>query len=143
VDVTHPNAAAQLEAVEDTLAELEVDHIPCVLALNKIDLLPPDGDYLASLPPSGAAVPVSAHTGQGMDMLLAAIEAALEQFLQPITVHLPYERGDLLSLLHERGQVDQEEHGAAGITIHARVAPRLLPYFADYLHSPLPADRET
>ena len=28
VDVTHPNAAEQIEAVEDTLAELEVDHPP-------------------------------------------------------------------------------------------------------------------
>jgi len=143
VDVTHPNAAAQLEAVEDTLAELEVDHIPCVQALNKIDQLPPDSDCFSGVPVGGAAVPVSAHTGQGIELLLVAIEAALEQFLQPITVYLPYARGDLLSLLHERGQVDQEEHGADGFTIYARIAPRLLPYFADYLRSPQPADRET
>ena len=143
VDVTHPNAAAQLEAVEDTLAELEVDHIPCVLALNKIDQLPPDSDRISSLPVSRAAVPISAHTGQGIELLLVAIEAALEQFLQPIAVHLPYERGDLLSLLHERGQVDQEEHGADGITIYARVAPRLLPYFADYLRATQPVESDS
>ncbi|MCB8972322.1 MAG: hypothetical protein H6654_02120 [Ardenticatenaceae bacterium] len=40
VDATHPNAAAQMESVEDTLAELEVDHLPTVVALNKIDQLP-------------------------------------------------------------------------------------------------------
>ena len=28
VDTTHPQAAAQVEAVEDTLAELEVEHLP-------------------------------------------------------------------------------------------------------------------
>ena len=39
VDVTHPNAAEQIEAVEDTLAELEVDHLPLVIALNKADQL--------------------------------------------------------------------------------------------------------
>jgi GTPase len=40
VDVTHPNAAAQMESVAEILAELEVEHLPQITALNKIDLLP-------------------------------------------------------------------------------------------------------
>jgi GTP-binding protein HflX len=44
VDATHPNAAAQIEAVEDTLALLELDHLPLVVALNKVDQLPADSD---------------------------------------------------------------------------------------------------
>jgi GTP-binding protein HflX len=133
VDATHPNALAQLESVEDTLAELEVDNLPCVLALNKVDLLPPDSDLLGRFELSGAVTAVSAHTGQGIEELLIAIEAALEQYLQPIVVHLPYERGDLIALLHERGQVDQEEHGPDGAIIYARLAPGLIPYFSDYI----------
>ena len=39
VDATHPNAAAQMESVADILAELEIDHLPQVVALNKVDLL--------------------------------------------------------------------------------------------------------
>jgi GTPase len=138
VDATHPNALAQLESVEDTLAELEVDHIPCVLALNKVDLLPPESDALAQFDAQGAVTAVSAYTGQGMEELLVAIEAALEQYLRPLVVHLPYDRGDLLSLLHERGQVDQEEHGEDGVTVYARLAPGLAPYFANYLAETAP-----
>jgi GTP-binding protein HflX len=133
VDATHPNAPAQLESVEDTLAELEVEHLPCVLALNKVDLLPSDSDLLSRFEMSGPVTAVSAHTGQGIEELLIAIEAALEGYLQPIVVHLPYDRGDLISLLHERGQVDQEEHDADGAIIYARLAPGLIPYFSDYI----------
>lgn len=135
VDATHANANAQMESVEDTLAELEVDHLPQVVALNKIDLLPEPEEALArlSLPPGTAAVPVSAVTGQGMAELLTAVDAALQKFLQPLAIMLPYQRGDLLSLFHERGQIDDEKHLPEGIQIYGRLPGRLFPYFKKYV----------
>ncbi len=141
VDATHPQAQAQMEAVEDTLAELEVEQLPMVIALNKIDQLSA-GDRAAltatlMLTFSAPAVPVSALTGEGIEELLIAVEAAAEQYMMPLRVHLPYHRGDLLSLFHERGQVDQEEHGPDGITLLGRLPRRLQPAFASY-QIPLP-----
>ena len=135
VDTTHPHAAAQVEAVEDTLAELEIDHLPTVVALNKIDLLPKDADPARELGVSPIAVPVSARTGQGIADLLVAVEAAMVRYLRPLIVLLPYQRGDLLSLLYERGQVDSEEHNADGVLIHGQLPARLLPYFESYIVS--------
>ena len=135
VDTTHPHAAAQVEAVEDTLAELEIDHLPTVVALNKIDLLPKGADPARELGVSPVAVPVSARTGQGIAELLVAVEAAMVRYLRPLIVLLPYQRGDLLSLLYERGQVDSEEHNADGVLIHGRLPARLLPYFESYIVS--------
>jgi GTPase len=132
VDATHPQAAAQVEAVEDTLAELEVDHLPRVIALNKADLLPEGANPAETLGIEDPAVLVSARTGQGMDDLLVAIEAAMVGTLLPIQVQIPYQRGDLVSLFHERGQVDGEEHGADGVTMYGRLPSRLLPYFEPY-----------
>lgn len=132
VDVTHPNAMAQVESVEDTLAELEVEHLPTVIALNKIDALPKDLDPMANLDLEHPAIPVSAYTGEGIDELLVAIEAAMMKYLVPLKIHLPYQRGDLLSMIHERGQVDSEEHGVDGVTVHARLPERLTPYFEAY-----------
>ncbi len=40
VDVTHANALEQAKAVEQTLKEIQSDHIPMVVAINKIDQLP-------------------------------------------------------------------------------------------------------
>lgn len=132
VDATHPQAAAQVEAVEDTLAELEVDHLPRVVALNKADLLPAGVNPAETLGIEDPAVLVSARTGQGMDDLLVAVEAAMVGSLLPVQVQLPYKRGDLLSLFHERGQVDGEEHGAEGVMMYGRLPARLLPYFEPY-----------
>ncbi|MCA9936592.1 MAG: GTPase HflX [Ardenticatenaceae bacterium] len=133
VDVTHPQAAAQIEAVEDTLAELEVDDLPVVMALNKIDLLPDDADPLHDLELFGPAVLVSARKRLGFDELMVAVEAAMVQYLQPLHVKLPYKRGDLLAMLYERGQVDGEEHGSDGVEVYGRLPPRLFPYFKLYM----------
>lgn len=135
VDVTHPHVVAQVESVEDTLAELEIDHLPLVVALNKIDQATEahvaDVEHLLDL--TVPAVRVSAHTGEGIEALLLAIEAAMVRLFEPLTVLLPYQRGDLLSLLYERGQVDGEEHGPEGVRVYGRLPQRLLPYFEPYL----------
>ena len=132
VDATHPHAAAQIESVEDILAELEVDHLPQIAALNKVDLMSESEIQDLDLPVPGVAVPVSALTGKGVDAILAAIEAVMEQHMQPLSIMLPYHRGDLLSLYHERGLVDSEEHRGDGIMIHGRMPDRLVPYFREF-----------
>ncbi len=132
VDATHPNATAQKESVEDILAELEIDHLPTVIALNKVDLLSDDYDPTSKFPESGVTVPISALKGQGIDTLLLAIEALMEQQFLPLTVLLPYDRGDLMSLFHERGQVSSENHSVEGIRIIGRLPHRIVPYFSGY-----------
>lgn len=132
VDTTHPHATAQLESVDDTLAELEVDHLPTVIALNKIDMLPEGEMPFADIELDKPAVHVSAKTGEGIDDLLVAIEAAMTQYLHPITIKLPYARGDLRSMFYERGQVDSEESMADGLKLYGRLPQRLLPYFEPY-----------
>jgi len=131
VDVTHPHFLAQMDAVEDTLAELEVDHLPMVIALNKADLLQ-DRSVLDGLELMAPAAVVSARTGRGLEELLTLIEATMVGLLEPIHIHLPYERGDLLSLFYERGQVDGENHTATGVDLHGRIPGRLLPVFEPF-----------
>lgn len=136
VDATHPQAAAQIESVEDILAELEVDQLPTIMALNKIDRLPPNADPAEGLPIEHVAVPTSALTGKGIDELLVAIEAVIETQFPPIVVKLPYSRGDLVSMFHERGQVSTETHEADGVLIYGRLPERLQPYFKEYKADP-------
>ena len=134
VDVTHPNAAEQIEAVEDTLAELEADHLPMVIALNKADQLTDAEDVVRELDLSIPATLVSARTGNGIEELLIMIEAAMVQLLQPVEVLIPYTRGDLLSLFYERGQIDQENHTGEGVHLFGRVPERLIPVFEPFQH---------
>ena len=76
VDISHPNAAEQVEVVEDILRDLKLTETPRVLALNKVDLL--DSDSGAGFVPSAdgiKAVLTSAVTGAGLHELLQAVSA--------------------------------------------------------------------
>jgi GTP-binding protein HflX len=139
VDVTHPNARQQIQAVEDTLAELNVHDAPTVLAFNKLDALTPErraeaemrlGDLLAE------GSPLSALTGAGVSSLLERLEQALYADLVPVQVVIPYTDGHLISLFHEQGHVERTEHLEEGVRMEGRVPQRLAPRFAAYKPKP-------
>jgi GTPase len=129
VDISHPNAMNQAEAVLETLKTIEAEHIPVVTVLNKIDLL---SDPLAArnavkLFPQSVAV--SAYTGIGIDDLLNSIETTLYETFTPIQIRLPYQQGQLISLFHEFGQIERLEHGRKDVLIQGRIPGRLLAQF--------------
>ena len=74
VDISHPNAAEQVEVVEDILRDLELTDTPRVLALNKVDLLD-SGNGAGSVPSTEGikAVLTSAVSGAGLHELLKAV----------------------------------------------------------------------
>jgi GTP-binding protein HflX len=136
-DVSHESVLEHIETVEDTLAEIDVPPVPRILVWNKLDLH--QGQPLPALPNGSmynAVVPVSAHTGEGIDALRTAIEKTLAQSLYRIRLKLPYERGDLVSLLHERGNVSHQEHLPDGIMLSVQLPAALYERFKNYqLHS--------
>ncbi len=122
VDLSHPNAREQIEAVEDTLAEIEVPSIPRILVLNKADLW--NGrQYPADYWSRGynAVVPVSAREGTGLPQLLAEIEHILIEQMVEIQLHIPYKRGDLLSQIHALGVIDEETSTESGTRVRAHL----------------------
>lgn len=133
IDATHPQAAAQAEAVHDTLGELEIDTLPTIVALNKIDQLDDDEkdptdakNQLAELASNyKTAIPVSALTGKGIDRLLQVIEDSLSANWVAVDVVIPYQQGALTALFHQQGVVEKETHTAAGVRIVGRVPGRL------------------
>lgn len=133
VDITHQNARAQAEAVHETLEEIEAGHLPTLVALNKIDKLnDPEGarQVLTNFP---SAVAISALTGEGIDDLLDVVSNNLYENYPAITVRLPYDEGGLISLFHERGQVERIEHGNGAVELRGRIPGRLLAQFKPFL----------
>ena len=134
VDITHPNAAAQAEAVEQTLAEIEADHIPVLTVLNKMDqLADPEGaqQILEAFPKS---VAISALTGRGIKELLELVRKELYETYVPLTVKLPFQEGSLISLFHEMGQVERSESERGGVLLQGRVPGRLVAQFWPFTH---------
>lgn len=132
VDITHPNAQEQAKAVYQTLEEIEADHIPVLVALNKIDKLQDPRKARQTLADFPHTVAISAITGEGItDLLKATSEQLFENYI-PVSVLLPYEEGNLISMFHEQGQVERIENGPGGVMIQGRLPGRLLAQFASF-----------
>jgi len=132
VDSTHLNMREQAEAVHQTLAEIEADHIPILTVMNKIDRLKDPTKALIALHDFPNSVAISALTGLGMDDLLQMVNDQLFEKYVSIAVSLPYQQGNLISQFHELGQVDLIEHVRGGVEIHGKLPGRLLAKFRQY-----------
>ncbi len=134
VDTAHPNVIQQIEAVEDTLAEIDTPPIPKVLVWNKIDKW---GDQpLPQRPPTenyDREVTVSAQTSYGMNALLDALETTLASHLRKVKLLIPYQRGDVVSLLFESANVEHQEHQEAGVLMTVQLPLSLYERFQEFV----------
>lgn len=140
VDISHPNAMAQFEAVQQTLEEIGAGHIPVLTALNKVDRLKAPEAARAVLENYPQAVAISATKGIGVADLMSKIAEELYETYTPIQLWLPYQQGQLLSLFHEAGQVEKIEHGRGGVLIAGRIPGRLVAQFKEYQASRAPKE---
>jgi GTP-binding protein HflX len=112
LDASHPALEEHATAVERILAELEVADRPTVLALNKVDRTE-GGRGLEALVARRDGVAISAATGEGVQELLKAIDAALPSG-GAVTLRIPHTDGAALALCYERGRVlarvDEPQH---------------------------------
>lgn len=131
VDGSHPDPAGQLAAVRSVFADVDALQVPEIVVVNKADAADPLvlKRILASEPHS---VVVSARTGEGIDELLAAIEADLPRPAEHVDVVLPYDRGDLLGRIHTEGEIEALEHEGDGTHVQARVNPELAHALSEY-----------
>ena len=142
VDVSHPNAMNQSEAVNETLEEIEAEHVPVITILNKIDLLSDPSAARAAVENFPQAVAISARTGEGINDLLAMLRSTLFETFSPILIRLPYQQGQLISLFHEFGQVERLEHGRKGVLMQGRIPVRLVAQFKPWQVKPGEKEKE-
>ncbi|MBA3431399.1 MAG: GTPase HflX [Actinobacteria bacterium] len=123
----------QIEAVTTVLGEIGVADKMMVLALNKADLVPEEElDHLRGRFPD--AVLCSAIAGD-MQELVERISAELARMWVEVQVDIPFDHGELVSRLHEEGEVIEESYSNEGTHVAARVQRESLSYLAPYLSS--------
>jgi GTPase len=133
VDITHPEAQAQVRAVHDTLGEIEADNIPILTALNKIDRLADPEKARTSLTHFPNSVAISALSGEGIEDLLKLVNENLFETYNYLLVFLPYREGGLIAQFHEQGQIDRVEHGEDGVLLKGRIPGRLLAQYTPFI----------
>ena len=118
IDVSDPEATAQLQVTEELLESLGAGGKPTLYVFNKCDL--------------GAAHPgmshgkehvayISAATGQGVAQMMQKIEDILHDGLRRVTFLFPNAKQGLVSRLYENATVENVEYGADGVTVTAVV----------------------
>ena len=124
VDGSDPHPEDQLSAVREVLAEIGAGNLPELVVINKADIADPL--QLAALRRREPdALIVSAHSGEGIEELLARLDERLPRPEIEVDVVVPYDRGDLIAAAHAGGEVLSQEHLPEGTRLRARVRPDL------------------
>ena len=131
VDISDPHAEKELSVVDSILKEIGADKIRSVVVYNKSDLVPEEAlRQLEAMHPD--AVFISALDGKGLRGLLFRIAQEAAKGDITMTVEVPYEKGILMSMLHERCQILHEEYHEGGLRATAKVPERLAGTFEPY-----------
>lgn len=119
-DASSPDASEHLAITRDLLQSLGRGERPVLEVLNKCDLLA-DG-----FRPDAGRVHISAVTGEGMEILLDTIAAALPPDRKRVELLFPFSQGGLAEQCRKEGAVEYEEYVAEGLKMTVTVDLRLL-----------------
>jgi len=120
VDGSHADPLGQIKAVRGVIADVGGAKIPEIIALNKADIADPQAIAQVLIQEPDAYL-ISVHSGVGIEKLIRAIESSLPRPRIEIRTVLPYERGDLVSQIHEHGEILSQEYLPEGTSLHALV----------------------
>lgn len=135
IDGSHTQAEPQVAAVDVVLHELEAHTKPKVFVVNKTDVM--STEQLAALKRKHPdAVFVSGATGTGLEELLARIQIEAARGSKTFTILVPYTRGDLVQLAHERAHIISEKHTENGTALVVQVPPDIAGSFETFRIEP-------
>lgn len=124
VDASDQRWRDQMAAVTEILRDIDSDCIKRVLVLNKIDLLTQDQRHILKAENPGAVL-VSAEDGTGINNLLYRIGKEASEGDETITALIPYSKGLLLKMCHERCQVIRERYVDGGLLATLKASKRM------------------
>jgi GTP-binding protein HflX len=124
LDVADHNASMQLETVHATLDEIGAAEQVRVLALNKIDRLPDSAELLVWLNRFPEAVPISAVTGEGLDVLAEVVRGHLQGGVRQVKITAPMSDGRTIALIERRCEVLDRSYDDGQVHLTVRVGRR-------------------
>ncbi len=102
LDASDSSALSQLETVEKTLSDIGAEHQSRLLVLNKIELLENPSDRLVWVSRFPDAIQVSAETGDGIDTLLAEVQAEVIGDIREVVLSLPSRASKAVDFIEKR-----------------------------------------
>lgn len=131
IDASSEEFEDQVKAVHEVLDQIEAQDIPRIEVFNKCDLLSED-EIKALRVRFQHSITVSAETGYGITELIERISQAASSADELVEVLIPYKRGDLVSLAHQRCHIITESHEEVGTKISMLVSRAYLKSFDNF-----------
>lgn len=128
IDASDPEREAHIAVVEKLIRQLAKPGTPVLQCYNKADLVPRE-----EIPAGEGVAAISAAQGQGMELLLKAIEDGLGHARHAVTLLLPYSLGGQVEILHDSAQVGQVDYTPDGIRVDAVLDDILYGRLRDYV----------
>ena len=126
IDSSSPDLDEQIEAVEKVLKEIGAD-IPTLRVYNKIDQSGEDAKIIYAKAHQPDRVYVSAHTGQGIDLLKQAVQECLMGQIQSFELTLKPEHGKFKNQLYRLNVIQSETYDDHGLLhLQVQIAPQKL-----------------
>ncbi len=130
-DASAEHRDAHMQAVREVLHEIGAAETPSIVVFNKSDLLTPEeADVLCRRFP-GALLVSSLHE-QGLETLLTRIAEEAAKHSVTLTVLVPYTRGEIVALAHERAQIISERHTQTGTQLVLRIPAESISAFDEF-----------
>ena len=122
VDSSHPKMLKQMEAVLTVLRELGADDKPIVTVFNKSDLMSDQYELRRLVAETPDSAYISAMNREGIRHLMDRVTATIRSLLIRVTLEIPYDRSDLVSVCYESGRVISADYQNDRIVVLADVA---------------------
>ncbi|MBF7689072.1 ribosome rescue GTPase HflX [Acinetobacter rathckeae] len=137
IDSSSPEMMEQIDAVEKVLKEIGAD-IQTLRIYNKIDQSAEEAKIIYAKPHLPERVYVSAHSGQGLDLLKQAVQESLLGHRQQFELTIQPQYGKLKTQLYDLNVIQNEHYDDFGnLILNIVIAPQKLEEIIKKLHLPL------
>ena len=133
VDISHPQAEEQIDAVNTVLMEIGAAEKPVLMVFNKIDQGNGSGTLNRLREKFSNAVAISAKTGEGIAPLLAELGTQLRPVREFLDLRVPQEKAAVIARIHAVGQIVSSRYTGKTARFKVRIPPHLLEEFAPFV----------
>lgn len=132
VDASHHFADQQRSAVSDVLGRLGARDKPTITVFNKSDLVSDQYELRRMVAQTPDSCYMSALNGEGRVYLEELLRSMISRLMNRVQATIPYERGDLLAMCHERGRVTRTEYLPEGVYVEVELTPELASRLSEF-----------
>ena len=132
VDASSSYMEKQIEVVQSILSDLDATSKNQIVVFNKIDKKSEELEYVFPTIRNDK-VRISALNGDGVDQLKDKIQENIKHKRRIVKFKIPFEEGNLISMLHQKGNVLDEKYTDEGVQIEVELDTIFICKYSDYI----------